>query len=173
MKSRTGYDSSLPPKGLFSKRGSLERFETLCRQKGVPLTVQRRVVMEALLGHTDHPTVDQIFDEVKNRVPGISRTTVYRVLETLVQLGIARRTHHFDAAARFDGNIQHHHHLICLGCRKIADFVDAGSYPFQLPETRQTGFEITDYSVYFEGLCAECRKNSSRRRSRKKVQTVQ
>ncbi len=174
MKSRTRCDSSLPPEELpGSKRENLDHFEALCRQKGVPLTVQRRVVMEALLDHTDHPTVDQVYDEVKDRIPGISRTTVYRVLERLVRLGVARKIHHFDPAARFDANTEHHDHLVCLGCSRVADLKDADFYPARFPDTRPTGFEITDYSVYYEGFCAKCRKDSSRRRSRKKVQTVQ
>jgi Fur family peroxide stress response transcriptional regulator len=141
-----------------AKHNKLEHFEVLCRQKGLPLTVQRRVVLEALLGRTDHPTVDQVFDEVKSRIPGISRTTVYRVLETLVRLGVARRTHHFEAAARFDGNVDHHHHLVCLGCERVVDLDDIGLDHFHLPDTRRSGFEITDYSVQFEGFCADCRK---------------
>src|SRR5689334_23565694 len=46
-------------------------------------------------------------------MPGVSRTTIYRALETLVELGLARRTNHFEASARFDGNTDHHHHLVC------------------------------------------------------------
>ncbi len=173
MKNRPRTDSQFPvnePSG--NKRENLSHFETLWRQKGVPLTVQRRMVMEALLNHTDHPTVDEVFAEVKNRIPGISRTTVYRVLETLVQLGFARKTHHFNTAARFDGNTEHHDHLVCLGCGEVADFEDDRFHPVRLPETQCTGFEITDYSVYFEGLCAACRKSSSPRRSRRKSQKV-
>ncbi len=169
MKSAVRADTNAPvDKFSHSRRKNLEHFEIVCRQKGVPLTVQRRVVMEVLLGHTDHPTVDQVFDEVKSRIPGISRTTVYRVLERLVRLGVARKIHHFEAAARFDANTEHHDHLVCLGCSKIADLEDGAFYPVRLPESRRTGFEITDYSVYFEGFCPDCRKSSPQRRLRRK-----
>ena len=66
------------------KRQRLESFERLCRERGLSLTVQRRAVLEAVLDRGDHPTADQVYDEVKERLPGLSRTTVYRVLETLV-----------------------------------------------------------------------------------------
>ena len=60
------------------------------------MTVQRRVILSALVDRDDHPTIDQIFADVKQRIPGVSRTTVYRALETLVELGIAKRTKHFE-----------------------------------------------------------------------------
>ncbi|MGH7844128.1 MAG: Fur family transcriptional regulator [Candidatus Binatia bacterium] len=141
------------------KRKKLEELESACRRNGLPVTVQRRVILEALVERDDHPTVDQLFADVKNRIPGVSRTTVYRVLETLVQLGVSRKTNHFEATARFDANTDHHHHLICRSCNKISDLEDRSLDQFRLPEIRRSGFKVTDYSVYFEGLCPECQKN--------------
>jgi len=60
------------------QNGGLERLERVCRDRGIPVTVQRRVIFTALLERDDHPSVDQIFDDVKGRIPGVSRTTVYR-----------------------------------------------------------------------------------------------
>ncbi len=57
------------------------RFE----EAGVPFTVQRRAVWESLARRKDHPTADDVFESVEERMPGVSRTTVYRSLETLVQ----------------------------------------------------------------------------------------
>ena len=146
---------------LQIKREKLEQLEKMCRQKGLPVTVQRRVVLEALVDRDDHPTVDQLFADVKDRIPGVSRTTVYRVLETLVELGVSRKTNHFAASARFDANTSHHHHLICTRCNRITDLEDRNLNSVRLPDARRTGFKITDYSVYFEGLCPECRKKSA------------
>ena len=64
----------------------LRQFEALCRSKRLPLTVQRRAIFEAVLERDDHPAADQVFEVVKERIPGVSRTTVYRVLDTLVDL---------------------------------------------------------------------------------------
>ena len=88
----------------------LQEFEALCRQQGLPLTVQRRDVLRAVLERDDHPSVEQIFTSVRERIPGLSRTTVYRVLETLCQLGLLRRLHHPGATVRFDGKTTRHHH---------------------------------------------------------------
>ena len=148
-------------KASLAKDKKLELLESSCRQRGVPVTVQRRVILNALVDRDDHPTIDQIFADVKQRIPGVSRTTVYRALETLVELGIAKRTKHFESAARFEGNTERHHHLVCVRCNKVIDFDDPELSGLPLPNMRRTGFEITDFSVYFEGLCPNCKHLSN------------
>jgi Fur family peroxide stress response transcriptional regulator len=136
----------------------LQQFESLCRRLGVPLTVQRRVVLQAVLEMRDHPTADQIIDVVNDRVPGISRTTVYRVLDTLVEMGVVRRLHHPGAAVRYDGKVHRHHHLICKNCHKVIDVDSAALDRLPPPVEGIQDFAIEDFSVHFLGVCAECRQ---------------
>ena len=145
----------------------LDRLELVCRDRGIPVTVQRRVIFSALLERDDHPTVDQIYDDVKGRIPGVSRTTVYRTLEILSDLGLVRRTHHFEAFARFDGNMEHHHHLVCTACSKVVDVDAPGLTVGNLPEIGRSGFTLSDYSIYFEGYCSDCNKNMKSMERRK------
>ncbi|HRX84343.1 MAG TPA: transcriptional repressor, partial [Phycisphaerae bacterium] len=70
--------------GAPTHESSLEWFEQLCRQQGLALTVQRRTILSVLLDSDDHPTADQVYEIVRQRLPGLSRTTVYRVLDTFV-----------------------------------------------------------------------------------------
>ena len=56
----------------------LARSVSLCRERGLAMTVQRRAILEELVGRRDHPSADQIFEAVGERLPGLSRTTVYR-----------------------------------------------------------------------------------------------
>lgn len=144
------------------KQKKLELLETISRERNLPVTVQRRVVLSALLDRDDHPTVDQLFEDVKERMPGVSRTTIYRALETLVELGLARRTNHFEASARFDGNTDHHHHLVCRRCNRVDDIDHPSLNKFTPPSLGGIAFEILDYSIYLEGLCAACRKNAAK-----------
>jgi Fur family peroxide stress response transcriptional regulator len=138
----------------------MREFEAMCRAGGVPLTVQRRVTLEVVLERDDHPTADQVFDSVKRRVPGVSRTTVYRVLDTLVEMGVIRRLHHPGPTARYDGKIKRHHHLICKKCNKVIDIDNARLDRLRAPEEMPQGFEIEDFSVHFMGVCADCRKRN-------------
>ncbi len=138
----------------------LEGFEELCRTKGLPLTVQRRDILRAVLQRDDHPSVDQIYESVRERIPGLSRTTVYRVLETLCHLGMLRRVHHPGATVRFDGRMTRHHHLVCRICHAMLDVESRKLAQLELSSGQRQGFVVEDYTVHFHGVCEECRQRN-------------
>ena len=138
----------------------LAEFELLCRREGLPLTAQRRAVLRSLAARTDHPTADQLYEEVRRELPEISRTTVYRVLETLVRVGVVNRVSHPGSAVRFDALTERHHHLFCVSCGRLIDLALPELDRLPTPDTERLGFEIQDYSVQFNGVCADCRRNS-------------
>lgn len=135
----------------------LAAFAAECRRRGLALTVQRRAVYAELADRKDHPTADQVHDALRERLPGMSRATVYRVLETLVEQGFARKVHHPGAVARFDPMTTRHHHLVCDRCGRLVDLEDGAVSAVRLPEAGRRGFEIRDYSISFTGLCRDCR----------------
>jgi Fur family peroxide stress response transcriptional regulator len=144
------------------------RLEEACRRRGIPLTVQRRSVFAAVLGRSDHPTAEQVFQDIRAVVPGISRTTVYRALDTLVELGCVRKASHLGAAARFDPNTERHHHIVCRQCERVVDLGARALDRLPVPDLRKHGFVVDDYSVHFTGLCHVCRRRGRagvRRRS--------
>jgi Fur family peroxide stress response transcriptional regulator len=139
----------------------LAELQEACRRRGLAVTIQRRAVFGELAARRDHPTADQIYDAVRDRLPGLSRTTVYRVLETLVDAGLARKVHHAGGVARFDPITGRHHHLCCDRCGRLVDLDDSLVPPLRLPANTGTGFRIKDYSVSFTGLCPACSKKKS------------
>ena len=138
---------------------TLQQFEAACRAQGVPVTVQRRRIFEALVDRTDHPTPDQVYAAVKDTLPGVSRTTVYRVLKALVALGVLAKACSPAATTRVDPQTARHHHLVCRRCDRLIDVEDAAvSHRIRPPDLRQQAFVIEDYSIYFTGLCAACQE---------------
>lgn len=138
---------------VATKLVELERRAAALR---LPVTVQRRAALKALVGRSDHPTADTIYQDVVRELPGVSKATVYRALDNFVQLGLARRVHHGATAARFDGNVERHHHLLCVRCESITD-IDWNALdvpPF--PEMSGDGFEVHDVAVSVQGLCRAC-----------------
>ena len=162
-----------------SEQKRVQEFEDLCRRRGLPLTVQRRTILEAVLGREDHPTAEQIFDTVRDKLPGVSRTTVYRVLDTLVRVGVINRICHPGAAARFDPKIHQHHHLVCLHCDKILDLEDQKLNALRLPTIDTAGYEIDEFHIHFRGTCPDClrklkkdvRKEGTKRAKQKSSRT--
>ena len=142
----------------------LSEFHERCRQEGIPFTVQRRRVYEVLLGRTDHPTADQIFEAVQEDLPGISRMTVYRVLDLLLRLRLLKKVCHPEATARFDPNTEPHHHLVCTACGRLVDFEERRLDRLHAPAAAQeVGFHIDDHVVQFRGVCASCQANEKQR----------
>jgi Fur family peroxide stress response transcriptional regulator len=136
-------------------------FEADCRRRGLALTIQRRAVFETLARHRDHPSADQVYEELQARLPGLSRTTVYRVLDTLVRQGLARKVLHHGAVARFDPATDRHHHLVCDSCGALVDLDDDAVPELRVPEARGSGFQIRDYTINFTGICRDCRQRRS------------
>lgn len=147
----------------YDRIGQLER---ACRERGLPVTVQRRTVLETILDREDHPTADQVCDQVRRRLPAISRASVYRILDMLVELGLIEKICHPGSAARFDPRTDRHHHLVCMRCEAIIDLEDRRFDGLALPNARRYGFEIRDYHIHFRGICADCRRKSTHSQAR-------
>lgn len=132
-------------------RAYIKRFQ----EKGLKLTNQRIAVYEALASTDTHPTADSIYQEVKEKYPMISLNTVYNTLEALKEIGEISQLN-TDVSARFDANMAPHHHLVCLHCRKIEDFVDPelDQIPLKVPGRRD--FKILFHKVEFHGYCKKC-----------------
>ena len=99
----------------------LAEFAARCRHGGLAVTPQRLAIIKALLGSAEHPRADAIFAEVRRQHPHISLATVHRTLETLCDIGEARKVTMLHDSARYDGNITPHHHVVCVECRRIRD----------------------------------------------------
>lgn len=148
----------------------LQQFEAACRAYGISVTVQRRRIFEALCDRTDHPTPDQVYAAVRDTLPGVSRTTVYRVLETLVRVGVLAKASSPSAARRVDPRTSRHHHLVCQRCDRLVDLDEAAvPHRIRLPDVAPQGFTIQGYSIYFTGLCAACEQNTAASRPARKV----
>ncbi len=136
--------------------------QTALRQKlnerGTHLTLQRAAVFDYLNTVNHHPTAEEVFFAVKQKLPHIGLATVYKNLEALVQCEAVSKFTYGDAAARYDIRTDHHYHMRCLTCGKIWD-LDApkGSQLLEQIKPRE-GFEVTDYRLELVGHCRECRR---------------
>lgn len=140
-----------------AKQRRLRSFEQRCRERGTPFTVQRRAILGAVLDHGDHPAADEVHQMVVSRIPGVSRTTVYRTLETLVEMRLLTKAWHSGSAVRYDTCIERHHHLVCEHCDHIIDISDKKLDALSVPNTSRLGFKVSDFGVQFRGTCRRCR----------------
>ena len=123
-------------------------------------TRQRTAVLEALRSVKTHPSAEEVYLMVKEKIPRISLGTVYRNLEMLTEQGLIQKLDGSGSQRRFDGNPERHYHFRCLDCGKI---IDAEMEPISDLEeylVKRSDFEVTGHRLEFLGLCLECRERS-------------
>jgi len=114
-------------------------------------------VYRFLAGTTSHPNADEVFQEVRSSVPGISLATVYKSLETLVNCGLAIKLSYSDGSARYDARTDPHHHARCVSCGKVAD-VPGRLRERELQDVTGVlqGFRVLGYRLELTGFCSSC-----------------
>ncbi|MEU8957910.1 Fur family transcriptional regulator [Streptomyces sp. NPDC048518] len=127
------------------------------RERGWRMTAQRRVVAEVLAGEHVHLTADEVLAQATERLPEISRATVYNTLGELVTLGEVAEVATDGRAKRYDPNAHHpHQHLVCSGCGAIRDVHPDGDPLAALPPAERYGFTVAVAEVTFRGRCPDC-----------------
>jgi len=140
----------------------LDRFVQKWRDRGMAVTPQRIAIFRALVESEAHPRAEQIYAKVRREQPSISLATVHRTLELLCEAGEAGKVTPLHDSARYDGNLDPHHHVICVRCRRIAD-VQAPEFE-RLVDARRTlaDFRVLGYSVEIRAICKRCQGSSAR-----------
>ena len=141
------------------------------RDCGLKLTPQRAAIYEALIDTTSHPTADELYRRVAKVHPMISPNTVYYTLAALQRAGLVCEVNYWHDGARFDANMTAHHHLICVGCRRIEDLEDKALNCLSLSRGRRGDFQIMGHRVEFHGYCGACAKQQRRATAKSKPQS--
>jgi Fur family transcriptional regulator, peroxide stress response regulator len=136
-------------------------FVTRCREKGLAVTPQRVAILNALLESGDHPSAEEIYTKVRAAQPMISLATVHRTLETLCEAGEAGKVTLLHDAARYDGNTDSHHHVVCIRCYRVSD-LEAPQFDRMFKDGATLGeYELLGCAVEIRALCKRCRKASA------------
>ena len=123
------------------------------------ITRQRTIILEELRKVVTHPTADELYNAVRQRLPRISLGTVYRNLDLLAEQGAILKLGTAGSSKRFDGNTHPHQHVRCQICNRVADIM----IPVPVPDVRHIilpNFTITAARLEFDGLCDECAPSS-------------
>lgn len=126
-----------------------------CRDAGMNVTPQRIAVYRELLAAEDHPSPEELFRRVRVSMPSLSLATIYKALDALEQLGLVRELTRASESKRYDANLDRHHHVVCMHCRKVSDLYDKHLDAIT-PGNLQGGFVPTNVHVEIYGLCGEC-----------------
>lgn len=139
----------------------LEKYVELLKEHSLKVTPQRLLILKYLDTHDTHPTVEEIYSELKKRFPSLSKTTVYNSVEILQKQGLIQSLTISGHQARYDFKHDMHHHFLCTHCGKIID-IDI-KCP-NIGKIIREGYKIEEVHGYFKGLCKECAQQRGSRR---------
>lgn len=124
-------------------------------QFSIKPSVQRTAIMEYLLSHRTHPTIEEIFLALSPSMPTLSKTTVYNTLNLFLENKVVQQLVIDEKNARFDVDTSSHAHFICKNCGKVYDIFNLSPALFELP--KNSGFNIQSVEISYSGICNECK----------------
>ena len=131
--------------------------EEKCKQKGVRLTDQRKVIAKILseskeiYGSKDHPDVDELHKRVTALDDKISIATVYRTVKLFEEAGILTKHDFKSGKARYELN-DDHNHLIDIKTGEIIEFVDEEINQLQKKIAEKYGYTLVDHRLELYGV---------------------
>ncbi len=136
-----------------------KRIEDILREHDLKVTWQRLELLKLLSATQKHYDAEEIYLQLRRRKKNVSRATVYRSLETLVDEGLVDRVDFGDGRMRYEhsgDNDEHHDHLICANCGKVVEFFNLEIEALQIDICRGAGFTPTDHTMHIYGICPDC-----------------
>lgn len=123
-----------------------------CKQNGLRMTGQRKVIAQILDSSKDHPDVEELFARASAQDPNMSLATVYRTVKTLEERGILAKVEFGDGRARYEAaGRAHHDHLIDVDTGKIIEFVDPDIEALQEKIAAKLGYRLTGHRMELFG----------------------
>ena len=126
----------------------LSRMERVCREKGLRMTGQRRVVARVLSDASDHPDVEQVYQRAIGLDSNISIATVYRTVRLFEEANIIERHDFGDGRARYEeAPEEHHDHLIDVNSGEVIEFCDEEIERLQREAAARLGYRLVGHRL--------------------------
>jgi Fur family ferric uptake transcriptional regulator len=126
------------------------------KKADIKYTNQRIEILDFLREFDGHPTVDDVFEGVRQKLTRISKATVYNNLRFLSEKGLIKEVN-VKGVSRFESNMIPHHHTMCLECGEMKDYEseELCEYAMKLAAEIED-FKIESADTNFYGICKKC-----------------
>ncbi|HMB52419.1 MAG TPA: Fur family transcriptional regulator [Thermoanaerobaculia bacterium] len=135
-----------------------QQFLDYLHQQGMRVTRERMVLFDEIFARHGHIDAEDLLTGMQSQGLKISRATVYRNLDLLVECGLVRKyrlgRNHFLFEHIHAG--QQHDHLVCTECGRVVEFVSPGIAALQTEICRAHGFVPDRHTLHISSLCNEC-----------------
>jgi len=130
------------------------------RRQSRKITGPRAAILEILRQHPHPLTIKEIFSEMPAGECDLA--TIYRSMHLLEQMGMVKRFHFHDGAARFElveeGDDGHHHHLVCTKCSQTVELKECFPAEIERRIAETNGFKAVTHKLEFFGICPDCQR---------------
>jgi Fur family ferric uptake transcriptional regulator len=142
-----------------------ERFLLFLRGQGHRVTQERLALFDEIFAQHKHIDAEELLGAMKARGLKISRATVYRNLDLLVECGLVRKQRLGRDRFLYEHihGGQNHDHLVCTECGRVVEFVSPGIAALQGEICRAHGFLASRHTLQISGLCNECAGEGAKR----------
>ncbi len=123
---------------------------------GLRATQQRVAVLRLLRADRGHPSAIDVHGRLVSRHPNLSQKTVYEILDTLVDVELARRVTQISGPARYEVRLERHDHAWCRSCGRLFDVASSAKDAIRARADLPEGFRLEGIQVTLEGRCARC-----------------
>lgn len=127
-------------------------------------TIQKKLVLDAVQSLQNHPTAEEVYKHIIKTYKNISKGTVYRNLNMLVEEDVIQKVMVMDGADRFDHTMTDHNHIRCDLCGNVYDVpAEAGELADRMISMdtdflKKSGFTVSGHEIIFRGICPYCSK---------------
>lgn len=128
------------------------------REKGYKVTPQRLAICEIALFSKDHPTADQIYQNVIRKYSTISVATVYQTLHLLKDIGLVQELGFSDSGSRYDSNMAPHINIFCLNCGEVYDYEAKSVEHLWSQIIGELGFKPIGQRLDLYTYCKKCKR---------------
>jgi Fur family ferric uptake transcriptional regulator len=141
-----------------------EIFRKYLERSGLKLTAERQALFDELFARHEHFEADELLVRLRAKHKKISRATIYRTLDLLVESGIVGRVRIGETGYRYERLRagEHHDHLICNECGRVIEFFEPRIESLQDDVCEQYGFLPLSHSHQMRGICRQCRPRLQR-----------
>ena len=126
--------------------------EDKCKQKGVRLTDQRKLIAKVMSESVNHPDVDELHKKISKLDSKISIATVYRTVKLFEESGIVSKHDFKGNKSRYEqAPEEHHDHLIDINSGEIKEFVNEEIEKLQKEIAKKLGYKLVDHRLELYG----------------------
>ena len=139
---------------------STESVLELLRAKGLRMTPQRRAIVTEIMGAEGHISPTVVSKRVRERIPGVNPSTIYRTLDLLEELGVLAHAH-LETGPEYHRQAESQHvHLTCSGCGADDSLTLAEAQRLKGLIAKHHAFspDLTHFAI--SGLCADCQRRT-------------